>query len=466
MMRFRLRAKDVESASLAATVGSRRLSESDLGSVRAAPGVARLIEPDSKKHKERQRRPSFLDNMLSKRAPSNLLKRKGSIPVQQPMETTADKSKDPIMEKPKRIGSWGRPKSPRVDTNLSSHSKEGGSPSATGLSANNTGPWYHGARNVIKRSRSRSDIGKSPGLKELMTQHGGPPMPMLASPMADTEATKPSAQPSPAGDEDDDEHEAVKMDLLVRSDPIIPTYEGFRIHARQLNPRLADYMVERVTQEQMRRYKRLLEFRVKHINSVNNRNCASAGFCIDLGGEAKQLPPKAGSKDVEAPFIGFQVTAPGGSEEDADPLPEGVVQAAQFPSGVPLPPVKRLPAEFECPLCFKVKQFYKPSDWTKHVHEDVQPFTCTFPNCGEPKSFKRKADWVRHENERHRQLENWTCQIADCNHTCYRKDNFVQHLVREHKIAEPRQRTTRGNNKEGANTDQGKLLQTLSSPFS
>jgi hypothetical protein len=455
MMRFRLRAKDVESASLAATVGSRRLSESDLGSLRASPGVARLIEPEPRKSKERQRRPSFLDNILPKRTPSsNLLKRKGSMPVQQSSEMGADKSKEPVIEKPKRIGSWGRPKSPRVDTNLSNHSRDLGPPSATGLSAN-AGPWYHGARNVIKRTRSRSDIGKSPGLKELMTQHGGPPMPMLASPLADTEATKPSAQPSPAGDDDDEEHEAVTMDLNVRSDPIIPTYEGFRTHSRQLNPRLADYMVERITQEQMRRFKRLLEFRVKHLNAVKNRNCPSEGFCTDLGGEAKQLPPRAGNKDADAPFIGFQVTAPGGSEDDGDPLPEGVVQSAQFPSGVPLPPVKRLPAEFECPLCFKVKKFYKPSDWTKHVHEDVQPFTCTFPNCGEPKSFKRKADWVRHENERHRQLENWTCQIADCNHTCYRKDNFVQHLVREHKIAEPRQRTGRGSNKEASQMDQG-----------
>jgi hypothetical protein len=456
MMRFRLRAKDVESASLAATVGSRRLSESDLGSIRAAPGVARLIEPGTelKKGKDRQRRPSFLDNILPKRAPSNLLKRKGSMPVQQPTEPVIDKSKDPIMEKPKRISSWGRPKSPRVDTNLSNHSKEGGPPSATGLSAN-TGPWYHGARNVIKRSRSRSDIGKSPGLRELMTQHGGPPMPMLASPLAETEATKPSAQPSPAGDDDEDEQEPVTMDLNVRSDPIIPTYEGFRTHARQLNPRLADYMVERITQEQMRRFKRLLEFRVKHLNAVKHGNCPSEGFCTALGGEARQLPPRAGNKDADAPFIGFQVTAPGGSEDDGDPPPEGIVQSAQFPSGVPLPPVKRLPAEFECPLCFKVKKFYKPSDWTKHVHEDVQPFTCTFPNCGEPKSFKRKADWVRHENERHRQLENWTCQIADCNHTCYRKDNFVQHLVREHKIAEPRQRTGRVSNKDASSADQG-----------
>ncbi|KAF2850668.1 hypothetical protein T440DRAFT_81841 [Plenodomus tracheiphilus IPT5] len=458
MMRFWHRAKDVESASLAATVGSRRLSESDLGSIRATPGVARLIEPDPKKQKERQRRPSFLENIITKRAPSNLLKRKGSIPVQQSQEATQDRSKDPAFEKPKRIGSWGRPKSPRVDTNLSNHSKEAGPLSSTALSAAASGPWFRTPRNVIKRSRSRSDIGRSPGLAELMTQHGGPPMPMLASPLAETEATRPSVQLNPAGD-DDDEAEPVTMDLKVRTDPIIPSYEGFRTHARQLNPRLADFMVERITQEQMRRYKRLLEFRVKHLNAVKNHSCSSNTssnkFCTNLGGEAKQLPPRAGNKDADAPFIGFQVTAPGSSDDDGDPVPEGTVISAQFPSGVPLPPVKRLPAEFECPLCFKVKKFYKPSDWTKHVHEDVQPFTCTFPNCGEPKSFKRKADWVRHENERHRQLENWTCQIADCNHTCYRKDNFVQHLVREHKIAEPRQRTGRSGNKDtSTSTDQ------------
>lgn len=458
MMRFLVRAKDVESASLAATVGSRRLSESDIGSIRAAPGVARLIEPDPKKQKERQRRPSFLENIMPKRTPSNILKRKGSIPVQPTPDPALEKSKDPIMEKPKRIGSWGRPKSPRVDTNFSNHSKEAVLPSSTGLTSTST-TWLRGPRNVIKRSRSRSDIGRSPGLAELMTQHGGPPMPMLASPLAETEATKPSAQPSPAGDDDDDEVEAVTMDLKVRTDPIIPTYEGFRTHARQLNPRLGDFMVERITQEQMRRYKRLLEFKVKHLNAVKSKNCGSHKFCTDLGGEAIPLAPRVGNKDADAPFIGFQITAPGSSDDDGEPPPEGTVVSAQFPSGVPLPPVKRLPAEFECHLCFKVKKFYKPSDWTKHVHEDVQPFTCTFPNCGEPKSFKRKADWVRHENERHRQLENWTCSIQDCNHTCYRKDNFVQHLVREHKIAEPRSRTGRGSNKDpAAGADQGKKL--------
>ncbi|KAH6638016.1 hypothetical protein C7974DRAFT_152435 [Boeremia exigua] len=450
MMRFRQRAKDVESASLAATVGSRRLSEPDLASIRGAPGIARLIEPE-RKSDERQRRPSFLRNI--RRTPSNLLKRKGSMPVQQTMDIDSDQSKEPMFEKPKRIGSWGRPKSPRLNTNLSDKSKEGTPSSSLGTS----GPWYQGARNVIRRNRSRSDIGrsrgdsgKSFGLAELMTQHGGPPMPMLASPLADTEATKQSVQPSPTADadDDDDEREAITMDLKVRTDPIIPNQEGFRTHARQLNPRLADFMVERIAQEQIRRYKRLLEFRVKHINVVQNKTCPSVKFCTELGGEARQLPPKAGNKDPDVPFIGFQISAPGEEEDDEELPSEGTVVAAQFPSGVPLPPVKRLPAEFECPLCFKVKKFYKPSDWTKHVHEDVQPFTCTFPNCQEPKSFKRKADWVRHENERHRQLENWTCNITDCNHTCFRKDNFVQHLVREHKIAEPKQRTGRASNKD------------------
>jgi hypothetical protein len=128
------------------------------------------------------------------------------------------------------------------------------------------------------------------------------------------------------------------------------------------------------------------------------------------------------------------------SDNDSNPG-EGALNDETFPQGVPMPPTRNLPAEFECQLCFKAKNFQKPSDWTKHVHEDVQPFTCTYEKCKEPKSFKRKADWVRHENERHRHLEWWICQVDDCRHPCYRKDNFLQHLVREHKLPEPKQKT-------------------------
>jgi hypothetical protein len=55
--------------------------------------------------------------------------------------------------------------------------------------------------------------------------------------------------------------------------------------------------------------------------------------------------------------------------------------------------------------------------------------------------FKRKADWVRHENEGHRHLEWWTCDVEECKHICYRRDNFLQHLVREHKFPEPKVKT-------------------------
>ncbi|KAF2836424.1 hypothetical protein M501DRAFT_238718 [Patellaria atrata CBS 101060] len=443
MMKFWQRARDIETASLAATLGSaRRRSESEIGSVYASGGISRQLipEPERLKPKEpkRERRGSFLDNILPKRTnSSNVLKRKGTLPTEKDLTLSPTAS-----IAPKRVGSWGRPKSPRIDTNLSSSSKEGTLGSAV-TTTTPSGAW-NSAKNVIRRSRSRSDIGKGKGLKELMEKHGGPPMLALATP---NDPEKPPMQPSNAKDSDDDNdddalgQDAITMDLTVRSDPIIPTLEGFKDHARELNPRLEVYMIERITQEQIRRYKRLLEFRVKHMKAIRNGKCSSGKFCTALGGSSVALPPRVTNKDSEAPFIGFQIIQPGCSDEDIEVTSEGTIVAAQFPAGVPLPPVKRLPAEFECPLCFKVKKFYKPSDWTKHVHEDVQPFTCTFPSCGEPKSFKRKADWVRHENERHRQLENWTCNYGECTHTCYRKDNFVQHLVREHKIPEPKART-------------------------
>lgn len=246
-----------------------------------------------------------------------------------------------------------------------------------------------------------------------------------------------------SGDEDAD-GDVVVMDLSVRTDMVvIPTYDGFRYQIQELNPRLNHCLLERLTQEQLKRYKRLVEAKVEHSQNVSARTCPSKTFCFALGGESKSLLAHARAKDPEATVVAFQIMLPGMTEEELERTTDGQVVTAQFPSGVPLPPVKRLPAEFECPICFKVKKFYKPSDWSMHVHEDVQPSTCTFPNCAEPKSFKRKADWMRHENEKHRHLECWTCDIAECSHTCYREDNFVQHLVREHKVPEPKVRTGR-----------------------
>ncbi|KAI9782093.1 MAG: hypothetical protein M1839_005439 [Geoglossum umbratile] len=463
MMLFNQVADNYDTASRVATWGTRRrLSEADADQV-SVPSLLKRISFGKDKDKDKKRgdqRGNFLDmadvkKLIPRRSGSNSKRR--AADKDQPFKKidytdSVGTGVGSTLAPPSRAPSFGS--RPKLNTGGAVAAMAGqiaaigggaGSVSATALTS--PGPWAQ-AKQFVKRSRSRSDSGRKSSLSVLMTQHGGPPMLALASPTA-VRAEK--AKMSGTGDnedEDDDEGEeeltddkGITMDLKIRHDPIIPTFQGFQAHVRQLNPRLSQALVDRISHEQVRRYKKLVDFRVKHSNTVRNHKCSSTTFCFALGGEAKILPPKPSGRDPEAAFAGFQISASHSEEESG--FGEGAVAAAQFPQGVPLPPVKRLPAEFECPLCFKVKKFQKPSDWTKHVHEDVQPFTCTFHNCSEPKSFKRKADWVRHENERHRQLEWWTCNLPDCSHTCYRKDNFVQHLVREHKRPEPKVKATK-----------------------
>jgi hypothetical protein len=469
IMRFRQRAENIETASRSATWGTRRMSETDINKVIGSEGLFKSLSLNRGRKDKTERRPSLLKHaeqaaakLLPKRSNSNMKRKLTETAQQNPSSDSLGKTKrDSLgsLAPPKRSSSFGRsPKSPPLNTGsavaamATSIAAVGG---GTPLSATSPLPptsWSQ-AIGVIRRNRSRSELPRSkpsasPGLAELMTHHGGPPMPTLASPHQEKPVQPvrpmPRSVPQKQEDDDDDEDEddvmedkGVAMDLKVRTDTINPNFEGFKTHVRQLNPRLQPFLIDRIGTEQLRRYKKLVEFKVKHVHTISTGRCPSGTHCFAQGGDATILPPRTSAKDPETTYANFQVTGTG-SDDESGAFAEGAVTAALFPPGVPLPPVKRLPAEFECSLCFKVKKFQKPSDWTKHVHEDVQPFTCTFPNCAEPKSFKRKADWVRHENERHRQLEWWTCNMPDCNHTCYRKDNFVQHLVREHKKPEPK----------------------------
>jgi hypothetical protein len=265
---------------------------------------------------------------------------------------------------------------------------------------------------------------------------GGPPVPTLAKTAA--------ADQEDDDDDDDDAFEDADMrpDSTKMMDDITPTFSGFRDHVLALNPSLATantYLVDRIAHQQVVRYKSLLNGKLKHLNNVAMGSCQCGSMCIDQGGVANVLDVKGG---VDASRFD-------GSDEDAGLL-EGAITQDSFPPGIPMPPTSSLPAEFECQLCFQAKRFQKPSDWTKHVHEDVQPFTCTWERCRDPKIFKRKADWVRHENEGHRHLEWWKCNVEDCRHVCYRRDNFLQHLVREHKFTEPQVKTKAAIKRAGA----------------
>ncbi|KAH6971155.1 hypothetical protein BKA56DRAFT_678283 [Ilyonectria sp. MPI-CAGE-AT-0026] len=230
----------------------------------------------------------------------------------------------------------------------------------------------------------------------------------------------------------------LKSDLkgAISIKTVNPDLEGFKQHVLSLNPTLAstnNYLVERIAHQQVLRYKQLLRSKAIHVNQ--GVTCPSGSLCIALGGSASILDPADKTLRPEHLF--------------PSPVVERITNES-FPRDIPMPPTTSLPAEFECQLCYRTKKIQKPSDWIKHVHEDVQPFVCTWDKCRESsKSFKRKADWVRHENERHRHLEWWTCDFEGCNHRCYRRDNFLQHLVREHKFQEPKVKTKAAINRSG-----------------
>ena len=464
MMRFKLRADNIETASRVATWGTRRMSdtavEEELSRERArerTPFKRLSLGRDKDKTKTGGDKSTLLEV-------KNFLKRKSSDKsVSEHGNDSTRKERVPTLVLPRSPSNSSRLSKPlKVNTGAiiaaataGQVATLGGGGSFGAKPVTSPSSTWEQAKNAFRRSRSKSDLGRksdsvevnAPHLSTLMARVGGPPVAKLASPPRDPELTR----PTPIDEDDEDENEeddsmegaGVEMDLTVRYIDITPTPEGFRDQVKQLNPRLEPFLVDRVSQEQLRRYKRLIDCKVKHHRTVQTGKCNSNRDYLAQGGAAKILPSKSNQREAGTSATEYRHNTAVPPVEGTDRLGDGSVASAQFPRGVPLPPVKRLPAEFECPLCFKVKKFQKPSDWTKHVHEDVEPFTCTFPDCTEPKSFKRKADWVRHENERHRQLEWWTCSLPDCNHTCYRKDNFVQHLVREHKKPEPKVKTTR-----------------------
>ncbi|KAL2199250.1 hypothetical protein P885DRAFT_67297 [Corynascus similis CBS 632.67] len=295
-----------------------------------------------------------------------------------------------------------------------------------------TSPKSPGGRSLsVKKPLRLRSKSETSGIVDLWKRSGGPPVP-------NTKVNAPEAEDDDEDEDDLYEDGDMKSDSDKLIDDITPTFAGFQQHVVRLNPMLGtpgNYLVDRIAHQQLTRYKHLLNLRVKHLQAVSARNCACGSMCIASGGSANMLDSKGEQRGLDPLSSRYD-----GSDGDITPV-EGLINQDSFPQDIPMPPTTSLPAEFECQLCFTAKKFQKPSDWTKHVHEDVQPFTCTWDRCKDPKMFKRKADWVRHENEGHRHLEWWLCDVDDCHHKCYRRDNFLQHLVREHKFVEPKVKT-------------------------
>lgn len=362
-----------------------------------------------------------------------------------------DSTGSPHLAPPDRTSSWGKRGRPNVVTSVGS---SGNTPAtadnnharkrsigATSITSPRSFLQSLKVDNTLQRPRSRSEAPKStitpdsaeshPNILGLWKASGGPPVASLSRTSANI------VEPEEDDDDDDDLQDDSEMRVNANLiDKITPNFTGFQQHVLELNPQMDgqyNYLVDRIAQQQIVRYKTLLSLKVKHLGL--GANCPCGSLCIALGGQANVLEQKGEGKGLD-PLTSHFV-----DDDDGATPTDGAITQDSFPQDIPMPPTQYLPAEFECQLCYSRKKFNKPSDWTKHVHEDVQPFTCTWDRCRDAKSFKRKADWVRHENEGHRHLEWWRCDVEECRHTCYRRDNFLQHLVREHKFPEPKVKT-------------------------
>lgn len=456
--KFNRQCQDNESiVSRAATWGTRRRS---LPSVVDMEGIisGSFLKKLSISH---SRRPSFMKKFPSlarKPSASQLRKRKGSNASEVPPEDLEGQerrdSKDTLAP-PSRTSSWGITKKPTPSLNTAlvgiatgaaaigtTHARSG-SISATSMTSPKS-PFgslsVPPVMNTLRRPRSKTELPRGsnseglshPNLVGMLKKQGGPPVASLGRPQPAVEQDN---------DDDDDDEDFDDSDMKTEShrfETIEPNFIGFREHILRMNPGLPSenaWLADRIAHQMIMRYKQLQTAKVKHLKQVKQHNCPSRPMCVALGGSAIPIDGKGGDRSFD-PLS----ARPDSSDGDTTPL-EGGINSESFPPGIPMPPTMSLPAEFECQLCFSSKKFQKPSDWTKHIHEDVQPFTCTWEKCREPKMFKRKADWVRHENEGHRHLEWWTCDVDDCRHICYRRDNFLQHLVREHKFTEPKIKT-------------------------
>lgn len=450
-------AKEMDKASRVGTWGSRRLNDAEVDS---------LLKSDSF-FKNLSLNTAAIRKLLPKRSSNSLKDKKRHFrqPSFEPEPTDPPRKKESgIAARLSRRPSLNRPKSPThimaaaiagsMAASIGSHnSLSARSPvSPGGGSLSPVVPW--------NRLRSKSEgSGPTPLIRPLtipnLEQRQGVAQ-QKSSPLIESRASV-GLDVDEEDDDDSSDDKGIFMDLAPSSQQIVPTIEGFKRQISLLDPRLEPALLQRFSTEQLRRYKKLVDEQTRHANSVQSGRCDAGGRCFASGGRATLLPPRANAKDPNATYCQFQIPGHENSDDDDDfdnennqSLENSIIPAV-FADGIRMPPVKRLPAEFECSLCFKVKKFQKPSDWTKHIYEDIYPFTCTFPDCvGEPKSFKRKADWVRHETERHRHLEWWACNMPNCDHRCFRKNNFVQHLVREHRKPDPTAKKSRGSAASGS----------------
>lgn len=172
------------------------------------------------------------------------------------------------------------------------------------------------------------------------------------------------------------------------------------------------------------RYLRLINLKREHYSKVRD-GCSNAGLsCAALSKPIVRLTEP--SFDASATEIDAAIP------RNACEKFMNMAYTVNLPRSIPPPPTGSLFTEVECSICFKIKTFPSLSSWTKHVYEDIEPYTCTFEDCSSIRSFKHQFDWVSHEYNSHREPSRYICHISDCKFTTIRKSNFSPHIYQIH----------------------------------
>lgn len=203
-------------------------------------------------------------------------------------------------------------------------------PASTPSSGTITGrPSLSSTRDILQkvtRSRSKSELQTSQHVFSIMTTLAGPALPMTSPPdehlhkkftfgeesrkrgLADAKKllSPNDARPSRTAEEDEDEDmeddDVGASPVLARSPGgsgipatklvIVPTLDGFAQNVRTLTPGLHNKLVERVAHEQVKRFKKLVDHRQKHLAALkahgkcsNNAKCRRVTGAIGVGGD-------------------------------------------------------------------------------------------------------------------------------------------------------------------------------------
>lgn len=159
-----------------------------------------------------------------------------------------------------------------------------------------------------------------------------------------------------AGDQDrDDKNESEEhmFQNIVDTEIVVASYEGFKTHIKQLNPNMDlshDWLVTRIAHQQEIRFRNLSDLKIQHSSAINAGKCPTAKHCLGMNRTNDYFDFE---KSLHASNIPANVH--GITNQD------GEVAEEVYPFGIPIPPNKRYPAEFECQICFKVKKFKAPS---------------------------------------------------------------------------------------------------------